>query len=105
METAYPFTLENADNCKILQHQESDLTRGYPATPHGQTAMLRNVLSIVRAVPYERGLGVMYWDATWTAVPGNGWDPDDPDSGNECENRALFDFEYCALPALDEFKP
>lgn len=48
------------------------LANGYPATPAGQTAMLRDVMSIVRAVPDGRGLGVFYWDATWTGVPGNG---------------------------------
>ena len=51
------------------------------------------MLSIVRAVPNGRGLGAFYWDATWTAVPGNGWDPTDPASGNAWENQALFDFE------------
>jgi arabinogalactan endo-1,4-beta-galactosidase len=67
--------------------------------------MLRDVMSIVRAVPNGRGLGVMYWDATWTGVPCNGWDPADPSSGNAWENQALFDFDDRALPAMNEFKP
>jgi arabinogalactan endo-1,4-beta-galactosidase len=67
--------------------------------------MLRDVMSIVRAVPNGRGLGVFYWDATWTGVLGNGWDPADPSSGNAWENQALFGFDNCALPALNEFKP
>jgi arabinogalactan endo-1,4-beta-galactosidase len=50
-----------------------------------------------------RGLGVFYWDATWTAVPGNGWDTKDPNSGNAWENQALFDFNDKALPALGEY--
>jgi arabinogalactan endo-1,4-beta-galactosidase len=83
---------------------ESELTAGYPATPEGQVAMLRDVMSIVRAVPNGHGLGVFYWDATWTGVPGNGWDPADPSSGNAWENQALFDFNDMPLPALNEFR-
>ena len=84
---------------------ESELTAGYPATQAGQAAMLRDVMSIVRAVPNGRGLGVFYWDAAWTGVPGNGWDPADPASGNAWENQALFDFDHRALPALKLFEP
>ncbi|AKJ14918.1 hypothetical protein ABB07_34145 [Streptomyces incarnatus] len=35
-----------------------------------------------------RGLGVFSWEATWTAVAGNGWDPTDATSGNGWENQA-----------------
>lgn len=105
VETAYPFTLANDDGWENIIDLESELTNGYPATPEGQRAMLRDVMSIVRAVPDGRGLGVFYWDATWTGVPGNGWDPADPTSGNAWENQALFDFNDRALPALREFHP
>ncbi|HWQ84982.1 MAG TPA: arabinogalactan endo-1,4-beta-galactosidase, partial [Anaerolineales bacterium] len=105
VETAYPFTLADADGWENIIDLESELTNGYPATPAGQAAMLRDVMAIVRAVPDGRGLGVFYWDATWTGVPGNGWDPADPASGNAWENQALFDFDDISLPALDEFKP
>jgi arabinogalactan endo-1,4-beta-galactosidase len=84
---------------------ESLLVPGYPATPAGQAAMLRDVMSIVRAVPGGRGLGVFYWDPTWTGVIGNGWTPRDPSQGNAWENQALFDFEDRARPALSEFRP
>ena len=62
-------------------------------------------MSIVRAVPGGRGLGIFYWDATWTGVPGNGWSPRDPASGNAWENQALFDFDDRLLPAMREFRP
>ena len=104
VETAYPFTLADDDNYENIINLESELTAGYPATPQGQEAMLRDVMSIVRAVPDGRGLGVFYWDATWTGVPGNGWDPTDPSSGNAWENQALFDFNDLPLPALNEFR-
>ncbi len=105
VETAYPFTLADDDGWENIIDLEDELTAGYPATPEGQAAMLRDAMSIVQAVPNGRGRGVMYWDATWTGVPGNGWDPTDPSSGNAWENQALFDYDDRALPAMNEFKP
>ena len=102
VETAYAFTDQEDDFLPNIANR-SMATPGYPFTPEGQRAMLRDVMAIVRAVPNGRGLGVFYWDATWTAVTGNGWDSTDPDSGNAWENQALFDFDDRVLPALDEF--
>jgi arabinogalactan endo-1,4-beta-galactosidase len=65
--------------------------------------MLGDIMSIVRAVPNGQGLGIFYWDATWTAVPGNGWDPAHSISGNGWENQALFDYDNRALPAMNLF--
>jgi len=102
VETAYAFTpLEEDSLANILGRTK--MIDGYPMTPAGQRAMLRDIMSVVRAVPDGRGLGVFWWDATWTMVPGNGWDPADPRSENAWENQALFDFDDRALPALDEF--
>jgi arabinogalactan endo-1,4-beta-galactosidase len=104
VETAYPFTLDAGDATPNLIGLPEQLAPGYTATPEGQAAFVRDLLAIVRAVPGGRGLGAFYWDATWTAVPGNGWDPTDPASGNSWENQALFDFEGRALPVLGEFR-
>ena len=92
---------------RLGEHHQppSELVPGYPATPEGQAAQVRDVMSIVRAVPGGRGLGVFYWEATWTGVPGNGWSPRDPTSGNAWENQALFDFDDRPLPAMREFRP
>ena len=57
-------------------------------------------IDAVKAVPNGRGLGVFYWEPTWTAVSGNGWDPTNPSSGNGWENQALFDYNDRVLPAL-----
>lgn len=103
VETAYPFTLEDDDGWEQIINQPSELTAGYPATPAGQAANFRDVMSIVRAVPDGLGWGVVYWEPAWTGVTGNGWDPDDPSSGNAWENQALFNFEGRPLPALREF--
>ena len=104
VETAYPFTLADKDGWENAIRAPSQLVSGYPATPEGQAANFRDVLSIVRAVPNGRGLGAFYWDATWTAVPGNGWDPADPTSGDAWENQALFDFDGRTLPAMREYR-
>jgi arabinogalactan endo-1,4-beta-galactosidase len=61
-------------------------------------------MAVVRAVPDGRGLGLFYWEPTWAAVPGNGWDLADPASGNEWENQALFNFDQRPTLALNEFK-
>jgi arabinogalactan endo-1,4-beta-galactosidase len=104
-ETAYPFTLADADGTGNIIGLPGQLAAGYPATPAGQAANLRDVMSIVRAVPDGRGLGVFYWEATWTAVPGNGWAPNNPASGNGWENQALWDYEGLPLPAIADFSP
>jgi arabinogalactan endo-1,4-beta-galactosidase len=103
-ETAYPFTLAEADAQKNIVHSADQLTPGYAATEAGQAANLRDITAVVRAVPDGRGLGIFYWEPTWTAVPGNGWDPADPDSGNEWENQALFNFDHRPTVALNEFR-
>jgi len=101
-ETAYPFTLLENDHEKNSIHASSQLAPGYPATPDGQASNLRDVLSTART---GGAMGVFYWEPTWTAVKGNGWDPTNPESGCQWENQALFDYSGKALPAMRELKP
>ncbi|HET6860164.1 MAG TPA: glycosyl hydrolase 53 family protein, partial [Streptomyces sp.] len=98
-ETAYPFRLDSDDSHENIIDTTAELLPGYPANTTGQTAWLRDLTSIVEAVPNGRGLGVVYWEPTWTAVPGNGWDPADPSSGNGWENQALFGYDDRLLPS------
>jgi arabinogalactan endo-1,4-beta-galactosidase len=101
VETAYPFTPDDNDNFEnIISSEEQP---GYPFTPDGQTKILADIMTIVRAIPNARGLGIIWWDATWIAVPGNGWDSANPSSGNNWENQALFDFQSRPLPAMGLF--
>ncbi len=102
-ETAYPFRLDSDDSFENIIDLSSELVSGYPATTAGQTRWMNDVASIVEAVPNGRGLGVFYWESTWTAVTGNGWDPADSSSGNGWENQALFDYDNKALPAMAWF--
>ncbi|WP_175407519.1 glycosyl hydrolase 53 family protein [Streptomyces sp. TRM64462] len=104
VETAYPFRLDSEDGHENIIDRASELVPGYPATPAGQAAWLRDVMNVVEAVPNGRGLGVVYWEPTWTAVAGNGWDPADPSSGNGWENQALFDYGDRLLPAANWFR-
>ncbi|MFJ7151477.1 arabinogalactan endo-beta-1,4-galactanase [Streptomyces sp. NPDC100445] len=103
-ETAYPFRLDSDDQLTDQIDTTGELVPGYPATPAGQTKWMNDVASIVEAVPGGRGLGVFYWEATWTAVPGNGWDPADATSGNGWENQALFGYDDRALPSMSWFR-
>lgn len=99
VETAYPFRLDSEDSHENIIDTTAELVSGYPASTAGQAAWLRDVMNVVEAVPNGRGLGVVYWEPTWTAVTGNGWDPADPSSGNGWENQALFDYDSRLLPA------
>ncbi|MEV0594590.1 glycoside hydrolase family 53 protein [Nonomuraea cavernae] len=98
-ETAYPFTTADKDGWENII-TSAEPYPGHPATPAGQAALIRKVSDLVRAVPGGLGLGVFYWEATWTGVPGNGWDPADPSTGNGWENQALFDYSDRLLPAI-----
>ncbi|WP_066585771.1 glycosyl hydrolase 53 family protein [Cellulomonas timonensis] len=103
VETAYPFTLEDDSPAwENIMNLPDELVSGYPATPAGQAAALRAVQDVVASAPGGRGIGTVYWEPAWTAVEGNGWDPEDPSSGNAWENQALFDFDGRLLPAAKE---
>lgn len=94
VETAYPWTFEWRDDTGNIFGTEADLHEGYPPTVDGQTAFLRAVHEIVRAVPGGRGRGIYYWSPEWLAVEGvsSAW-----------ENATLFDFDGRVLPAMNAF--
>jgi len=106
VETCYPFTLDNADDEEnIVNASSSEMTFEYPISPAGQSDNLRDIMTVVKNVPDGQGWGVFYWEPTWTAVPGNGWDAANPQLGNNWENQALFDFSSRPLPAMNWFRP
>lgn len=102
-ETAYGFTLAQDDAEPNIFNASLAQTGGYPASSSGQTNAFRAVFNVVAAVPNGRGLGVFYWEPTWTARAGAGWDPTNPSSGNGWENQALFGYDDRALPGLSVF--
>jgi arabinogalactan endo-1,4-beta-galactosidase len=102
-ETAYGFTTAEQDAEPNIFTQALADAGGYPATPQGQSQALRDMFNTIAALPDGQGLGVFYWEPEWTAVPGGGWDPTNPSSGDGWENQALFDYSGKALPALKVF--
>jgi arabinogalactan endo-1,4-beta-galactosidase len=103
-ETAYPFTLANADGTGNSISSSSQLTSGYPATEAGQRTNFLAVINALKAVPNGRGLGYFYWEASWYAVPGNGWDPANINgSGDGWDNQALFNWSGRALSGITDF--
>ena len=59
METAIAFT-DQVNNDFMSIADVTLVVQFYPYTPEGSRDMLRNVMSVVRAVGNERGLGVFY---------------------------------------------
>lgn len=101
VETAYPFTMADADFEPNAFSDSSLLLPGYPATSEGQLSHLNDVATVIQAAP--RTLGFVYWEPTWYAVPGNGWDPYNPSSGDGWDNQALFDWSGRALHGITVF--
>src|SRR6185369_10536041 len=77
-ETAYGFTTDENDHEPNIFTPALAAAGGWPATPQGQAEALRDLFNTVAAIP--QALGVFYWEPTWTAVEGAGWDPADPTS-------------------------
>jgi len=103
-ETAYPFTLNAKDSTANVIGLSSQLVSGYGASSTGQYNMLKAICDIMNSIPNGRGAGVLWWDATWTAVTGNGWDNTTSGTGNNWENQALFGYDSKALKAQTVFK-
>lgn len=94
-ETAYPFTLGWNDNTNNVVGQNNQLMPGFSATPSGQKEFISALIKSIKSVG---GDGFCYWGGEWVAFKG----PQAAD-GSSWENQALFDFNYKALPVLDNF--
>ena len=105
-ETAYPFTLNDADGSQNIMFKDDQLRNtGYVPTVAGQKKLIQDVMAIISHAPDGKGLGIFYWEGAWLPVKGAGWDPRDPASGNGWENQCLFNFAGYALDSLRAFKP
>lgn len=87
-ETAYPFTSANADHePNAIDSPEPCVN--YPATHEGQA---RNFHDVQETARQGGAIGVFYWEPTWIAIPGNGWDPEHLlETGSQWDNQAIFD--------------
>lgn len=102
VETAYPWTLQDADgHANIFGEESLQWTAGYLATVRGQTSFLRDLIRVLKQVPDGRGLGLFYWEGAWIPVKGAGWKTNE---GNPWENQTLFDFQGNALETLKIFE-
>lgn len=77
VETAYPFTLQNADAMPNLLGTDAVIP-GYPATPEGQR---RYMTDLTQLTLDAGGIGVVYWEPYWISTTcrtpwgqGSGWD-------------------------------
>lgn len=93
VETAYPWTTENADEYDNIFGEES-LIDGYPATPEGQK---RYVVDLIQEVIDGGGTGVMYWEPAWISSDMKDlWG-----QGSSWENNAFYNFQGRALPVFE----
>jgi arabinogalactan endo-1,4-beta-galactosidase len=83
VETAYPFTMNNADNANNILGNDA-LVDGYPASQQGQLDYLNQLQLIIKNAG---GQGLIYWEPAWVSTDcftlwaqGSHWD-----------NATLFD--------------
>lgn len=92
METAYPWTLDNADNYPNII-DTTKILADYPPSPEGQYKYLT---TLTQEIIDGGGAGIFYWEPGWVSSSmktqwgtGSAWD---------C--NALFDFQGEVLPAI-----
>jgi arabinogalactan endo-1,4-beta-galactosidase len=88
VETAYPFTLINADSANNILDSNA-LINGYPATQQGQLDYLNQLKNIIKNVGGE---GLIYWEPAWVSTNcSTQWA-----QGSHWDNATLFDHDYKA---------
>ena len=85
VETAFPFTNNNADSYTNILSVENKLENKYEATPVSQAAYISD---LVKTIQQNKGSGMMYWEPAWITSPMKDlWG-----RGSAWENAAWFDF-------------
>jgi arabinogalactan endo-1,4-beta-galactosidase len=111
VETAYGFTLDDGDGLGNVFYTTEENVGGYPASPAGQVAYMRDLKEILKDVPNGHGRGIFWWEPTWLPVAGANWGSKagalyNNDTGllsNPWDNQTLFDFSGNALSSLSVF--
>lgn len=101
VETAFGYTLEDADFEKNNFGVNEEKVGGYKATVQGQATGLRDVMATVASVNDNRGLGIFYWAPDWVLNEKVGWKSNG--GGNGWDNLTLFDTKGNALESMDTF--
>jgi len=93
LETAYPWTKENADNYANLFSSQAPVS-GFPYTIEGQRDFLVDLTQQLISVGLS---GIFYWEPAWiTSQMKDPWG-----TGSSWDNCTFFDFEGNALPSID----
>jgi len=95
VETAYPFTLDNADNANNIMGSDA-LVSGFPASPDGQYDYL---VALEEAISEGGGEGLIYWEPAWVSTScRTQWA-----QGSHWDNATLFDQSNIALKGMTYF--
>ncbi|MEZ4802197.1 MAG: glycosyl hydrolase 53 family protein [Gelidibacter sp.] len=100
VEVAYPFTLEWDDDSNNYIGDNSQILSEFSATPEGQKAYFQWLVTTIKAIPNDKGIGFCYWAPDWVAFTGNNATST---NGSAWENQCMFDFNHEALPVFDVF--
>ncbi len=94
VETAYPWTLDNADSIKNFVDSNSELDARYPPTVEGQDSFLTKLIEIIKNIPNDKGRGIFYWGPEYISVAPlySSW-----------ENLTLFNFQGEVLNSIKAF--
>lgn len=96
-ETAYQFTTANADS-EGNSVPGTVLCDNQPASWTGQATEFAWVQNTARNAG---AIGVFYWEPTWYAIKGNGWDPANINgTGDGWDNMAVFDWTGHVNPSV-----
>lgn len=95
VETAYPFTLKNADAANNILHSDA-LVAGFPASAQGQYDYLQ---ALEKSIAAGGGEGLIYWEPAWVSTPcRTQWG-----QGSHWDNATLFDHNNQVLKGMDYY--
>jgi arabinogalactan endo-1,4-beta-galactosidase len=96
VETAFPFTNDNADSYNNLFYSTTSIDK-YTVSKEGQQQYL---IDLTQTIISNGGSGIMYWEPTWiTSKMNDRWG-----IGSSWENNAFFDFSGNLLPTITFMK-
>ena len=101
VEVAYPFTFDWNDNSNNFIGSSDQILDEFEATPSGQKAYFEWLVSTIKNIPNNKGIGFCYWAPDWVAFSGN---EVTSTTGSAWENQCMFDFDYRALPVFDVYQ-
>lgn len=92
VETAYPFTLTNADQANNILGSDA-LVQGYEASESGQLAYLK---ALEKSIEEGGGEGLIYWEPAWISTTcGTRWG-----QGSHWDNATLFNHSRQATQGM-----